>query len=365
MKKRKRSKAKTWLRGAAITLCSAGLTLTLIIGAMILARPPAAGGNSFAAAAADLIHAGTAEDAASAGSTSAYADTGKNIIVDQNAGPQEIVSSIENHGYIRDPFVFRIAVAVMSLFHKIEAGGYYVTENMSDWDIFRSLANPSLRYVTVAAGMRKQEIADLVGDKLDWDTVEKRELVNVNIDLNQDDLEGKYFPGTYLFPEDANPQQVGEAMVANYDKEIAVLKKKYPNSKVNYDTALLIASIIQREAAGKQDMRLISGIIWNRIFDGMSLSMDATVQYARGKTDDGWWAPISASDIRTIDSPYNTYKNDGLPPTPISNVSADALDAALNPQKTSCLFYIHDNKHRIHCSATYAGQLQNIQTYLK
>ncbi|HVS79513.1 MAG TPA: endolytic transglycosylase MltG [Candidatus Paceibacterota bacterium] len=288
-----------------------------------------------------------------------------NVIVDPGASPQQIVGNLANRGLIKNPLFFRAAVAIASLFHKVQAGGYYIAQGMSDWDIFRSLANPSLRYVTIAAGMRKQEVADLVGDKLDWDTVEKRELVNANMDLGGDDLEGKYFPGTYLFPDDATPEEVAKQMVGNYEEEMEKIKAKYPKSTINYDTALLIASIIQREAAGKQDMRLISGIIWNRIFDGMSLSMDATVQYARGKTDDGWWAPITASDIRTIDSPYNTYKNDGLPPTPISNPGPDAIDAAMNPQKTSCLFYIHDTHHVIHCSATYAGQLKNINTYLK
>jgi UPF0755 protein len=282
-----------------------------------------------------------------------------------NATEDEIVNTLTTEGYIKHPVLIRIALAISGLFHHIQAGGYYVAAGMSDWDIFRSLADPSLRYVKIEPGMRKQEIADAVGDSLGWDTVEKRELVNVNLDMNVDDLEGKYFPGTYLFPLNADPKQVGKEMTDNYQKEIDALAKKYPKSTVNYDTALEIASIIQREAAGKQDMRLISGVIWNRIFKGMPLSMDATVQYARGKTEGGWWAPIKASDIRTIDSPYNTYKNDGLPPTPISNPGADAIEAALNPQKTSCLFYIHDSNRQIHCSATYAGQESNIDTYLK
>ena len=287
------------------------------------------------------------------------------VIVAPHSGSQQIIGSLKNQGYIEHPFFVRIALAIAGIFKKIEAGGYYLTRGMSDWDIFNSLANPSLRYVYIAPGMRKQEIADVVGNTLNWDMVKKRELVNVNMDFNLNDLEGKYYPGTYLFPLNANPQDVGKEMTANYAKEINLLSKKYPKATVNYDTALLIASIIQREAAGPEDMRLISGIIWNRIFKGMSLEMDATVQYARGKTESGWWAPLKASDIKAIDSPYNTYKNGGLPPTPISNPGPDAIEAALNPQKTNCLFYIHDRNRTIHCSATYEEHVRNINAYLK
>lgn len=242
---------------------------------------------------------------------------------------------------------------------------YVATGGAFDMAFFRSLANPGVRYVHIAEGMRKEEIADFLAKRLEWDAVEKREFINVHLDLGEENLEGKYAPGAYVFPVDADPRDVGKEMLEKNEEKIEMLKKKYPKAMVNYDTALRIASIIQREAAGKGDMRLISGVIWNRIFRGMSLDMDATIQYARGKTDSGWWAPIKASDIREIESPYNTYKNDGLPPTPISNPGTAAIEAALNPQKTSCLFYIHDRWGRIHCSPTYEGHVRNINAYLK
>lgn len=233
------------------------------------------------------------------------------------------------------------------------------------WNMFKSLANPHVRYVKIAEGMRKEEIADHLAKRLEWDVLKKREFINAHLNLGEEDLEGKYSPGTYALPEGANPEEVARTMIGNYEEQVAALQKKYPKSMVNYDTALAIASIIQREAAGKHDMRLISGVIWNRIFRGMSLEMDATIQYAKGKTEDGWWAPIEASDIRQIESPYNTYKNKGLPPTPISNPGLAAIEAALNPQRTNCLFYIHDRWRRIHCSATYEGHVANINAYLK
>jgi UPF0755 protein len=123
--------------------------------------------------------------------------------------------------------------------------------------------------------------------------------------------------------------------------------------------------LIQREAAGKDDMALISGVIWNRLLNDQPLEIDATIQYARVNDGSGWWAPIKASDIDTIDSAYNTYKNTGLPPTPISNPGLDAIEAALNPEETECFYYLHDKDRQIHCSKTLEEHEANVEKYLR
>jgi len=133
---------------------------------------------------------------------------------------------------------------------------------------------------------------------------------------------------------------------------------------LNEDTVIKIASIIQREAASKSDMALISGIIWNRIFSGMKLQIDATLQYAKGNEEDGWWGQVSSAD-KKIKSPYNTYLNIGLPPSAIANPGLSAITAAYNPQKTDCLFYLHDKNKKIHCSKTYEEHKANIAKYYK
>jgi UPF0755 protein len=109
-------------------------------------------------------------------------------------------------------------------------------------------------------------------------------------------------------------------------------------------------------------MKLISGIIWNRIFKGMKLQMDATLQYAKGNEEEGWWKEVNPED-KKIDSSYNTYLHVGLPPAPIANPGIAAIDAAYNPEKTECLFYLHDKKGKIHCSRTYEEHKKNIAIY--
>lgn len=155
-------------------------------------------------------------------------------------------------------------------------------------------------------------------------------------------------------------------MIDNFNKKVKdqILNKTQTNfkDKMNLATAVKIASIIQREAAGPEDMKVISGVIWNRIFRGMNLDMDATLQYSKGATGD-WWPQVTASDKR-LESQFNTYKYKGLPPTAISNPSIDALYAAYNPAKTDCIFYIHGPDRDFHCSATYEQHKQNISLYL-
>lgn len=227
---------------------------------------------------------------------------------------------------------------------------------------YLDLANPSMRIVRVQEGLRKEQVADIMASKLNWDEKEKDDFVNIHLALNTSNLEGRYFPETYLIYKDEEPSGVTATMFHEFSDKVSKIKKPKSKQIINQDTALKIASIIQREADGKNDMRLISGIIWNRLFKGMKLQMDATLQYAKGNEEDGWWKKVKSED-KKIQSSYNTYLYSGLPPAPIANPGVAAISAAYNPQKTDCLYYLHDKKGRIHCSKTYEGHKKNISVY--
>ncbi len=236
-----------------------------------------------------------------------------------------------------------------------------------DWDVlatlsfYENLANPSVRIIKIQEGLRKEEIADVVGSKLGWDDKEKRDFINAHIAVNRTNLEGYYFPKSYMIHKDDEPLAVSGIMVNEFKKQTKNIPKTKATKIINEETALKIASIIQREAGGKNDMRLISGIIWNRIFQGMKLQMDATLQYAKGNEGD-WWPQVDPKD-KYIDSPYNTYMYTELPPSPIASPGLAAIEAAYNPQKTSCMFYLHDKKGVIHCAKTYDEHKKNIKRY--
>ena len=117
-------------------------------------------------------------------------------------------------------------------------------------------------------------------------------------------------------------------------------------------------------SAGKEDANLISGIIWNRLNQDMRLQIDAIMQYTLGKNESGsWWGGISLAEKQS-DSSYNTYRHEGLPPTPICSLNIDFIEAALNPIETECIFYLHDANKQIYCAKTYEEHKENIRMYL-
>ncbi len=231
---------------------------------------------------------------------------------------------------------------------------------------YSNLANPYMKYVHIPAGLRREEIAEIFKKSLSWSPTQVREFIAAGPKDDRGSLDGYYMPGSYWVRNSATGKEVAEQMVKNFntsisDKVLSTNKNPF-NAKINLDTAVRIASIIQREAAGKQDMKLISGVIWNRMFKGMKLEMDATLQYAKASSTD-WWPMVQGKD-KYIDSPFNTYQNKGLPPIAIANPSMDAILAAINPAKTDCIFYIHDKNRKIHCEDNYKDHKANVEKYL-
>ena len=220
-----------------------------------------------------------------------------------------------------------------------------------------ALATPAATPITIYPGVRNEEIAELLAKKMDWGNEEEKSFI-----LLARANEGKFYPGTYVVTPDVKAVDLQKKMHNRFQEEVEERYKSGTTSVVSLETALNIASIIQREAAGKKDMRLISGVIWNRLFADMSLDMDATLQYIRGDENVGWWPKVNPED-KKIKSPYNTYLNKGLPPAPIASPSILAIEAAFNPRKTPCFFYLHDKKGNIHCSKTYEEHKHNIDKY--
>jgi UPF0755 protein len=163
---------------------------------------------------------------------------------------------------------------------------------------------------------------------------------------------------------DEAPEAVAKRFVDHFNEKFAPLADAYVAKNIKWTTGLKIASLIGRESGGAGDMKLISGIIWNRLNQGMPLQIDATMQYTHGKRPDGtWWGPVDLKEKQS-DSPYNSYVYKGLPPAPICSPTIEVIEAALNPEDTDCLFYLHDRTRQIHCAATYAVHKANIEKYL-
>lgn len=287
------------------------------------------------------------------------------FIVQPDESFDDAVANLAAGGLIRHPWAFRLAYKKESGDRKtIRPGGYEISPSMDTWTVAGILAqSPYLAWVTIPPGYRKEQIANVLAKTLSWTLAEKQEWIDVDTAPAPSYVEGVYYPDTYLIPSDQSPAQVAARLRDRFNQVFAPYAAEAAQKNIQWTTALTIASLIEREAAGP-DMKLISGILWNRLNVGMALQVDATLQYAKGNAETGWW-PIVKSADKYIDSPYNTYKYPGLPPHPIAEPSLAAIDAALNPEPTNCIYYLHDRNGQIHCSKTYAGQLSNVNQYLK
>ena len=218
--------------------------------------------------------------------------------------------------------------------------------------------------VTITAGMRKEQVADAFGSVLKWNSKQKKAFLTATASSTLPLSEGSFEPGVYSVDTGMTPATVQDLVNQKFTDDILSHYGTTTAQIVPLNDALTVASLIQREAAGPDDMRIISGIIWNRLFANMDLQIDATVQYAEAnkETSGSWWPLVSARGL-SIKSPYNTYVNPGLPPTPIANPSVAAVLAALNPVNTPCMFYFHDKMGQFHCSNTYTEHVALLKKY--
>ena len=214
--------------------------------------------------------------------------------------------------------------------------------------------NPNKKYLAVEEGLRQEEVATLCQKKFGWnDTEEQAFAGRLSCSVTNND-EGFLLPGSYIVDKDSTPKDIKLEMKQRFDEALRQKVEELGGDSKRFDTDTAITL---------NDMNLISGIIWNRLAVGMPLQVDATLQYVKGK-DGRWWPYVLPKD-KYIDSAYNTYQNTGLPPTPIANPGLGAIAAALSPEKTDCLFYLHDKYGRIHCSKDYAEHKRNINKYLR
>lgn len=220
------------------------------------------------------------------------------------------------------------------------------------------------RLVAVAPGMRKEQVASAFAYALAWNAAQKREFLAAAPNSLLQLPEGSFAPGLYAVAPDATPAEARILIGDRFYKDVVSHYGTTTLSVVPLKQALTIASLIEREKGGHDDMRLISGVIWNRLFIGMNLQIDATLQYAKasGGASKSWWPSVIPND-RFRKSPYNTYLNKGLPPAPIANPSVDSILAALNPKNTSCIFYFHDARGKFHCTDTYAEHVALLKKY--
>lgn len=277
--------------------------------------------------------------------------------------PQEkIITRLKNENFIRSPKLFTLIASLAkfpgSASWRIEPGAYLLSRRMSLIAKINTLLNqPYQKWAILVPGLRVEQIAEKLKEKFNWN----QKILN---EFLAESKEGYMFPDTYLLNVDYTGAEFAQKLINNFNEHFdEQMQKELLSQNVRIDTAVKIASLIERESGDGSDKALIAGIIWNRLNSEMKLQIDATAQYYTGSAGN-WWPRVKPEDLR-VDHAFNTYKIKGLPPTPIANPSLASLKAAVYPAETDCFFYLHDNNKKIHCAVTYEEHKENISIYLK
>lgn len=288
------------------------------------------------------------------------------FVVPQNKENFDVAQTLWEQKFIKNVEAFQFLLNTFTKDREIKSGGYRLSQNMDAWQVMKKTSGGvDLVWVTISFCPRKEQVGEKLASALGWSQEELNKWNSLYTNTKPEFFEGVYYPDTYLIPIDESGTQVAERFIGRFNEKFTPLADQFTAKNIKWTTGLKIASLIAREAAGVEDMKLISGIIWNRLDEDMSLQIDATMQYTLGKNADGsWWGNINLSE-KEKDSPYNSYLYKGLPPTPICSPNIDAIEAALNPVETDCLYYLHDSNKQIHCAQTYEEHKTNIEKYLK
>lgn len=284
------------------------------------------------------------------------------IIIPKGTSVIKIADLLYQNQLIRHPLVFRAAIKLDNLDSKIQAGTFKIASNLNPSQIAIKLTEGTEdTWIKILEGWRAEEIADYL-DTEGLLVFNKDEFLTKTATL-----EGKLYPDSYLVPKETTTTAIINLLTRTHRQKILEeYATEIQASNLSIEEIITLASILEREARGLDQMRRVAGVLFNRIELGMPLQVDATLQYAKGfdQVSQTWWKPPSADD-KKIASPYNTYLNVGLPPGPISSPGQEAVEAVLDPIAGNDLFYLHAPDGSIHFAQTLEDHNANVNRYLR
>ena len=267
------------------------------------------------------------------------------VVIPKGAGVGDIAQMLDDRGVVSSAFFFNARATLGGRRGDLKPGVYTLGEGMSYGAALEALSRgpaSNLVTVTIPEGRSRREIAasiresGLEGDYLEATTRSPR-LKLAKYDAGRArDLEGFLFPATYELRRGASVRALVDKQLAAFDREFSKVDLSYARGKnlTPYDV-LIIASMVEREAAVARERPLVASVIYNRLSRGEPLGIDATTRFETGNFD----RPLTQAELQR-DTPYNTRTNAGLPPGPIGNPGLASIRAAARPAQTDFLFYV-------------------------
>ena len=298
--------------------------------------------------------------------------TGEVIVeIPPGFGSEEITDLLIEKGIIQHRTPALAYLYFSSNRGKLQAGEYVFDEAMNVDSVFQKLALGDIRLhtFTVPEGLILEEIADLweeanLGDRAGFIEAAEAALPRVQqIDEAAVSVEGYLFPETYSFRKNVTASEAVEAMVRGFQTAVGQLETDLVLDEWPLDLrdALILASLIESEAAVADERVIISSVFHNRLRRGMLLECDPTVVYAL-RLDGSYRGRLLREDL-DFDSPYNTYRYPELPPGPIANPGYQSLLAALSPAETDFVFFVRTDGGRHTFSRTLAEHNRAVAAY--
>lgn len=268
-------------------------------------------------------------------SLSPYSNTDVLIHVSKNTTLTTLAIDLKKREVIQYPFVFKTLVFLLDSDRNIKTGDYLFKRGIPVYKVAYQVAygvhGVSPIKVTFPEGYTNIQMADTLASKL---AGFRRDLF---LDITKD-KQGYLYPDTYFFYPLSTVDEIVEAIENNFNNQISKLQKDFDSSDRSREDIITMASILEEEANGEDDIEMISGILWKRISIGMPLQVDV-------------YRP--------------SYYNTGLAPSPISNPSIVSIKASLYPKENPYLYYLHDKNGNVHYAKTYNEHRVNISKYLR
>jgi len=286
------------------------------------------------------------------------ADSSQQVVtVPQGATAADIGTDLQERGLVRSALVFRVAVEQAGVGSSLAAGEYELSRSMSTPEIIQVLARGQVKRgltATIPEGWRSEQIAD----RLEATGVSSRDEflraigtplsvpgVAVLGDPPPARLEGYLFPETYEVTARVPGTRAAELMVRMFQQRLGPTLRTGESDLSSYQV-ITLASIVEREARRPIERPVIASVYLNRLAANLPLQADPTVQYAIATRDGAqasaynyWKTELTEADLQ-LDSPYNTYLHDGLPPGPICNPGEASIRAVLQPAQTDYLYFV-------------------------
>lgn len=310
-------------------------------------------------------------------STAVNPDSKNAIIVDipEGSSVKKIASILKENNLIRSSKVFVINVKNEDKSDKIKAGKYKFSQSMDNSQIIEKLIKGQVYQdgikVTIPEGSISTEIVNKLVKKglgtrenyvkLFRDPKSFASKYKFLKDKRIKTLEGFMYPETYFFKKGSSEEDVLDKMLSEFEKNYNSKVKQYvDNNKLNFYDTVIMASIVEKEAVNDGDRGIIAGVFYNRLNKKMRLQSDAALQYGLPKRK----SRVLYKDLK-VDSPYNLYLNDGLPPTPVCNPGIKSLLAAANPEKTEYLYFVTGLDGKNYFSKTFEEHKVHADKYRK